>query len=49
MVKHTQTIRNLLPTHCLSTSDHFVGLALKELKFYFDMAVTSALFLAYNI
>ena len=32
MVKHTQTIRRLLQTNCLSVFDHFVGLALKELK-----------------
>ena len=32
MVKHTQTIRRLLPTNCLSVFDHFVGLALKGLK-----------------
>ena len=32
MVKHTQTIRRLLPTNYLSVFDHFVGLALKELK-----------------
>ena len=31
MAKHTQTIRQLLPTNCLSVFDHFVGLALKEL------------------
>ena len=31
MVKHTQTIRRLLPTNCLSVLDHFVGLALKSL------------------
>ena len=31
MVKHTQTIRRLLPTNCLSVFDHFVGLALKGL------------------
>ena len=31
MVKHTQTIRWLLPTNCLSVFDYFVGLALKEL------------------
>ena len=31
MVKHTQTIRRLLPTICLSVSDHFVGLAPKGL------------------
>ena len=32
MVKHTQTIRQLVPTNCLSVFNHFVGLALKELK-----------------
>ena len=32
MVKHNQTIRRLLPTNYLSVFDHFVGLALKELK-----------------
>ena len=31
MVKHTQTIRRLLPTNCLSVFDHFVWLALKGL------------------
>ena len=31
MVKHTQTIRRLLPTNCLSVLDHFVELALKGL------------------
>ena len=33
MVKHTQTIRQLLPTNCLSVFDHFVQLALKGLKY----------------
>ena len=32
MVKHNQIIRRLLPTNYLSVFDHFVGLALKELK-----------------
>ena len=32
MVKHTQTIRWLLPTNCLRVFDHFVGLAIKGLK-----------------
>ena len=32
MVKHTQTIRRLLPTNCLNVFDHFVGLALKGLS-----------------
>ena len=36
MVKHTQTIRRLLPTNCLSVFDHFVGLALKGLKAWVD-------------
>ena len=31
MVKHTQTIRQLLPMNCLSVFDQFVGLALKRL------------------
>ena len=31
MVKHTQTIRRLLPMNCLSVFDYFVGLALKGL------------------
>ena len=31
MVKYTQTIRWLLPTHCLSEFDHFVGLSLEKL------------------
>ena len=29
MVKHTQTIRWLLPINCLNVFDHFLGLALK--------------------
>ena len=33
IVKHTQTIRRLLPTNCLSVFDHFLGLALKGLNF----------------
>ena len=32
MVKHTQTIRRLLPTNCLRVFNHFVGLACKGLK-----------------
>ena len=32
MVQHTQTIRRLLSTICLSVFDHFVGLALKGLR-----------------
>ena len=31
MFKHTQTIRGPLPTNYLSMSEHFVGLAFKEL------------------
>ena len=32
MVKHTRTIRRLLPTNSLSVFDHVVGLALKGSK-----------------
>ena len=32
MVKQTQTICRLLLTNCLSVFDHFVELALKELR-----------------
>ena len=32
MVKHTQTIRRLLPTNCLSVFDHLVELAVKGLR-----------------
>ena len=32
MVKHTQSVRRLLPTNCLSVFDHFVGLALTGLR-----------------
>ena len=32
MVKQTQTIRQLLPTNCLSVFGYFVGLALKWLR-----------------
>ena len=32
MAKHTQTIRRLLPTNCLSVFDHFVELVLKWLN-----------------
>ena len=31
-VKHTQAIRWLLPTNCLSVFDHFAELALKGLR-----------------
>ena len=31
-VKHTKTIRRLLPTNCLSVFNHFVGLVLEGLK-----------------
>ena len=33
MVKHTQEIRRLMQTNCLSVFDHFVGLALTGLRF----------------
>ena len=35
MVKHTQTIRRQKPTNCLSVFNHFVGLALKGLRYQF--------------
>ena len=41
MVKHTQTIRQLLPMNCLSLFDHFVGLALKGLTFVTFYALAS--------
>ena len=34
MVKHAQTIRQLLPTNCLNVFDYFVKLALKGLSWY---------------
>ena len=37
MVKHTKTIRRLLPTNCLNVFDHFVGLALKRLTHFIAM------------
>ena len=39
MFKHTQTIRRLLPTNCLSMFDHFVGLVLKGLKSLLLLAI----------
>ena len=33
-VKHTQTIRRLLPTTSLSVFDHFVGVALKVARVF---------------
>ena len=33
MVKHTQTIRWQKPANCFSVFDHFVGLALKPIKY----------------
>ena len=34
MVKHTQTIRRQKPTNCLSGFDHFLWLAIEELKLF---------------
>ena len=39
MVKHTQTICQLLPTNCLSVFDHFVGLVFKGLNLYWGNTV----------
>ena len=33
MVKHTQTIRRQKPANCFSVFDHFMGLALKPIKY----------------
>ena len=35
MAKHTQTIRRLLPTNCLSAFEHLVELLLKGLRLIF--------------
>ena len=37
MVKHTQTIRRLKSTNCLSVIDHFVRLAVKGLSKVTDL------------
>ena len=44
MVKHTQKIRRLLPTNCLSVFEHFVRLAIKGLtwKKYENLQVDSS-------
>ena len=34
MVKHTQIIRRQKPTNCLSVFDHFLWLAIEELKLF---------------
>ena len=47
MVKHTQAIRQLLSTNCLSLFDHFVTLALKGLTFsnFSDITLWNPIFL----
>ena len=42
MVKHTQTIRRLEPTNCLSVFDHYDGLTLKGLSFFFTQSFYKA-------
>ena len=37
MVTHSQTIRRQQPTNSFSVSDHFVGLALKGLRFWIEI------------
>ena len=37
MLRHTQTIRQLLLTNCLSVFEHFVGLVLKRLIYFNPM------------
>ena len=44
MVKHTQTIRREKLTNCLSVCDHFVELALKELKLFATSFALQTLF-----
>ena len=39
MVNHTQTIRWLLQTNCLSGFGHLMGLALKGLNVYFGLSI----------
>ena len=45
MVKQTQTFRRQIADDCLIVFDHFVGLALKGLKFNPDMRISSILHL----
>ena len=42
MVKHTQTIRRLHATNCLSLFDHFAVLALKGLNNQYSISVFSS-------
>ena len=42
MVKHTETIRGLLPMECLVVFDHFMGLAIKGLTVAYDNVVIIA-------
>ena len=39
MVKHTQTIRRILPTNYFSVCDHFVGLTLKGLTWMANVSL----------
>ena len=45
MVKHSQTIRRLLPTNYLSVFDHFVGFVLIRLKLKYmnDVGLSSCI------
>ena len=40
MIKHTQTVRQLLPPNCLCVFDHFVNLALKGLIKNYDIWIS---------
>ena len=40
-VQHTQTIRRQQPTNCFRVSDHFAGLALKELNVGIRMCIVT--------
>ena len=48
LVKHTQTIRRLLSTNCLSVFDQFVGLVLKGLRLVLKWDTLSCNLLYYN-
>ena len=50
MLKHTQTIRRLLPTNILCVFNHFVALALKRLSWYKSKSTGSHIsFMGLNI
>ena len=44
IVKHAQTIRQMLSTNCLSVFDYFVGLTFKKLKKCYQTAKLQVIF-----